>query len=394
LPAPTFDTVIVRFGGEIGIKSPFTRKQYERRLNINIRASLKHHAIPYSAFSRKPGRLYIKTSQSQETADKLSQVFGVSSLSPALETSSSLDEILRLTTQLASSSFEHGDTFAVRCHRVGRHPYTSQEVCKAVGNRVLSVLPQLKLSVDLTHPERALELEIRDEKAYLFTNLIRGVGGLPLGTQPKLVCLLKGDTRSAVACWTTMKRGCPPIFVHINDSMTSLRREAESAKQIAKNLMMWSIGFPARLRIARYNFKPQKLVGEYSPELAPLVRKRLMLRIAQRIAEATNSEGIVTGDSFGKNAARTTHLFRIQDEAVRGLPVYRPLLDLDDEEIASIAKRIGLAKTAMKKAEQPQAETTVGLEEIREVENELNSEKLAKDAFESMQTLELQTLTQ
>jgi len=394
LPAPTFDTVIVRFGGEIGIKAPFTRKQYERRLNINIRASLKYHAIPYSAFSRTPGRLYIKTSRAEETADKLSQVFGVSSLSPALETSSSLDGILSLSTQLANSSFKHGESFAVRCHRVGRHPYTSQEVCREVGDRLLTSLPELKLSVDLTHPERALELEIRDEKAYLFTNVIRGVGGLPLGTQPKLVCLLKGDTRSAVACWTTMKRGCPPILVRINDSLTLPRKEAESPTQIAKNLMMWSIGFPARLRIARYSGKLQKLLGKHAPEVVSLVRKRLMLRIAQRIAETINAEGIVIGDSFGKNAAHSTHFFRIQDEAVKGLPVYRPLLGLDDGEIASIAKRIGLEKTSMEKAEQPQTEARVELEKIREIEGKLNFEKLVDDAVKSMQTLELQTLTQ
>ena len=394
MPAPTFDTVIVRFGGEIGIKAPFTRKQYERRLNINIRASLKYHAIPYSAFSRTPGRLYIKTSRAEETADKLSQVFGVSSLSPALETSSSLDGILSLSTQLANSSFKHGESFAVRCHRVGRHPYTSQEVCREVGDRLLTSLPELKLSVNLTHPERALELEIRDEKAYLFTNVIRGVGGLPLGTQPKLVCLLKGDTRSAVACWTTMKRGCPSIFVHINDSLTLPRKEAESPTQIAKNLMTWSIGFPARLRIARYSGKLQKLLGKHAPEVVSLVRKRLMLRIAQRIAETIKAEGIVIGDSFGKNAAHSTHFFRIQDEAVKGLPVYRPLLGLDDGEIASIAKRIGLEKTSMEKAEQPQTEARVELEKIREIEGKLNFEKLVDDAVKSMQTLELQTLTQ
>jgi thiamine biosynthesis protein ThiI len=393
MPAPTIDTVIVRFGGEIGIKAPITRKQYEHRLYRNIKASLKHHAIPHSAFHRKPGRLYIKTSQPKQTADKLSQVFGVSSLSPALETSSSLDEILSISAQLASSTFKHGESFAARCHRVGNHPYTSQEVCRSVGERLLTAFPQLNLSVDLTSPKRTLELEIRDEKAYLFTNVIRGVGGLPLGTQPKLVCLLKGDSYSAVACWMTMKRGCPPILLHVNDNMTSLR-EVESAKQITKNLMMWSIGFPTRLRVARYNLKPQKLAREYSSQIASLVRKRLMLRIAQRIAEMTNSEGIVTGDSLGRSATYTAGLFRVQDEAVKDLPVYRPLLGLGDDEIASISRGIGLSKAATKKAEQTQAETKTELDEIRKIEDELDSERLIKDTIESMQTLQLQTSTQ
>ncbi len=392
MPEPTFDTVIVRFGGEIGIKAPFTRKQYEHRLNINIKASLKHHGISYSALSRTPGRLYIKTSRAQETADKLSQVFGISSLSPALETSSNLEDILNLSTQLANSSFKHEESFAVRCHRVGRHPYTSQEVCKEVGDRLLRSLPELKLSVDLTHPEQALELEIRDKKAYLFTNVVKGVGGLPLGTQPKLVCLLKDDTRSAAACWTTMKRGCPPILLRVNASSTSPQKEAESLNQIAKSLTAWSIGFPARLRIAYHNCKHQKLLEKQAPSEASLVRKRLVLRIAQRIAETTNAEGIVTGDSFGKDSTLSTHLFRIQDEAVKGLPVYRPLLGLDDDEITSIAKRIGLKKPSLEKAEQPM-EARVELEKTKEIEGKMDSEKLVADAVKSMQTLELQTLT-
>jgi thiamine biosynthesis protein ThiI len=175
--------------------------------------------------------------------------------------------------------------------------------------------------------------------------------------------------------------------------MTSLR-EVEGVKQKAMNLMMWSIGFPTRLRIAGCNFKPLKLVEEYPPQIASIIRKRLMLRIAQRIAEMTNSEGIATGDSFGRNAAHSASLFRVQDEAVKGLPVYRPLLGLDYQEIASLAKRIGLEKTSMKTRKHSQADTTVGLNEIRKVEDQLNSEGLVKAAVDSMQALELQTLTQ
>lgn len=393
MPAPAFDTVIVRFGGEIGIKAPITRKQYEHRLCRNIKASLKHHVLPHSAFHRKPGRLYITTNQTRQTANKLSQVFGISSLSPAIETSSSLDEILNISEQFAESTFKQGESFAVRCHRVGNHPYTSQEVCRTVGERLLKAFPHRGLSVDLSSPDRAFELEIRDQKTYVFTNVIRGVGGLPLGTQPKLVCLLKGDNDSAIACWMTMKRGCPPILVHVTDGTTSLQ-EVEDAKRIAKNLMMWSIGFPPRLRVASCNFKPLQLAEEYSPHIASVVRKRLLFRIAQRIADMTNSEGIVTGDLFGINATRTVSRFRVQDEAVKGLPVYRPLLGLDYEEIASLTKRIGLEETIIKTRRQPHAEVKTELEVIRKIEDKLDSKGLVKDAVESMQTLELQTSVQ
>jgi thiamine biosynthesis protein ThiI len=384
-----FDTVIVRFGGEIGIKAPFTRKQYERRLNINVRASLRHHAIPYSTLSRIPGRLYIRTSRAEETAQKLSQVFGISSLSPAFVTSSNLDEILDASVRLASTCFKRLESFAVRCHRVGKHPYTSQEVCARVGEHILSSLQKLKLTVDLTYPKRTLQLEIRDRKAYLFTNVIKGTGGLPLGTQPKLVCLLKDDARSAVACWMTMKRGCPQVLVNIDKNLTASKKEAKRSEKTAETLMEWSIGFPARLRIAYYNCNVEKTLEKHPTELALLVRKRLMFRIAQRIAEATRAEGIVTGDSFGKNAVHSVHSFRILDEAVKGLPVYRPLLGLDDDEIASMSKRIGFEKTTMRKAEQPRTEAAVELGKIREIEHKLGSEKIIDGIVKSILTIEL-----
>jgi thiamine biosynthesis protein ThiI len=389
LHASKFDTVIVRFGGEIGIKAPFTRGQYERRLNINIKASLKHHAIPYSALSRTPGRLYIRTAQTEETAQKLSRVFGISSLSPAFATSSGLDEILNASTQLASRCFKRRESFAVRCHRVGNHPYTSQQICARIGEHVLSSLQELKLTVDLTNPKRTLQLEIRDKKAYLFTDVIKGVGGLPLGTQPKLVCLLKGDVRSAVACWMTMKRGCPQVLVNIDENLTESRRETKQSEKTAETLMEWSIGFPARLRIARLSCSDGKALRKYPPELALLVRKRLMYQMAQRVAEATRAEGIVTGDSLGKTPVYSVNSLRIMDEAAKGLPVYRPLLGLDDDEIASMAKRIGFEKTAMGKAEQLGTEAAVEIERIQETEQLLDSEKIVDEAFKAMQIIEL-----
>src|SRR3989304_6825026 len=107
-----YDTVVVRFGGEIGIKADWTRRLYERRLITNIKAVLREHVISYSAFVRKFGRLYIKTKQAEETAEKLTRDFGISSLSPALETTSDLNDILNVSTRLAASGFKKAKSFA------------------------------------------------------------------------------------------------------------------------------------------------------------------------------------------------------------------------------------------------------------------------------------------
>ncbi len=387
--AVVFDTVIVRFGGEIGIKAPWTRKQYERRLASNIKAVLKHYNISYSALVKKSGRLYIKTHQAEEIAEKSRSVFGVSSSSPAIETSSNLDDIIRVSVKLASSRFAPRKSFAVLCHRIGRHPYTSQDVCTQVGEHILASLPELKLRVYLKHPEQTLQVEVRDERAYLFTHIIKGVGGLPLGTQPKLVCLLKGDVQSAVACWMTMKRGCPPIFVYVEDSITKRQKDSDTAKRTAQALMKWNIGFPRRLRVIRYHLDLQKISEECTLKIAAVIHKRLMLRTAHRIAEMENAEGIVTGDMLGKKATQTIRSFGIQDEAVKGFPVYRPLIGLDETETAKIAKTVGLRKASKEEAKQLEPKASVELEEIKKVERELKVERLVEEAAKSLQILEL-----
>ena len=384
-----FDTVIVRFGGEIGIKAPMTRKQYERRLTSNIKAALKHYAVPYSTFNRKPGRLYIKTHQAEKAAEQVSRVFGVQSLSPAIETSSNLDEILSDSLKVASSKFALGKSFAVRCHRVGKHRYTSQDICTRVGEHLRVSLPKLKLRVDLEHPKHTLHVEIRDEKAYVFTKIIKGPGGLPLGTQPKLLCLLKGDVQSTVACWMTMKRGCPPMFVHIANSITGHRESINEVKWTARALMKWNTGFPRKLRVARYHVDLRKISEEYTSELTSLICKRLILQTAHRIAEAENAEGIVTGETLGEKATQTIHSLRFQDEAVKGFPVYRPLIGLSKTETAEITKTIGLKKTLKEETKQPMPRDLEEHEEIKKLERELKVEKLVEEAVKSLQTLEL-----
>ncbi len=384
-----FDTVIVRFGGEIGIKAPMTRKQYERRLTGNIKTALKHCAVSCLTFNRKPGRLYIETHQAEKAAMQVSRVFGVQSLSPAIETSSNLDDILGDSLKVASSKFVLGKSFAVRCHRVGNHRYTSQDVCTSVGEHLRVSLPKLKLRVDLEHPKHTLHVEIRDENAYVFTQIIKGPGGLPLGTQPKLVCLLKGDVQSTVACWMTMKRGCPPVFVHITKNITEHLDNTDKVKLTAQALMKWNIGFPRKLRVTRYHLDLQRISEEYTSELTALICKRLMLKTAYRIAETENAEGIVTGDILGKKTTQTIHSFRIQDEAVKGFPVYRPLIGLDKSETAEAAKIIGLKKTSKEEIRQLKPEATVKYKEIKKIQRELKVERLVEEALKTLQILEL-----
>jgi len=393
-PETGFDTVIIRLGGEIGIKAAWTRKLYERRLIANIKAVLKHSSLPYEALNRRFGRLYLRTSQAQNATQKLAKVFGISSISPALETTSKLNDITSTSVQVIRVPLKKRSSFAVRCRRVGKHPYTSQDVCREVGRRILAAYPDLNLRVDLTRPEVTLGVEVREDKAFIFTDTIKGVGGLPLGTQPKLVCLLKSDVNSAVACWLTMKRGCQTVLLHFDNTSFVDRSSVDSVLTHAQTLSEWMIGFPRKLRAVSHGHNLAEIVEKCPKDLTNLLCKRLMFRIAERIVETERAEGIVTGETLGNEYGQTPHDFRVEDEAVKNYPVYRPVQGFDNSEIGQLARKLGIPETSIPRISKQKAISRkqkqvalVKLEDLKRAEENLKTDKMINDSLKTLRTL-------
>jgi thiamine biosynthesis protein ThiI len=206
---------------------------------------------------------------------------------------------------------------------------------------------------------------------------------------------MKGDTSSAAACWMTMKRGCPSILVYFQETERTNKSNLKKATSTAKKLMEWSTGFPRKLYVVKTKENFLKPAQNYPATLKSLLRKRLMFKIAQGMAKMKNAEGIVTRDTIQKTeTAQTLHTFRIQDEAAKDYPVYRPLLGLDPNEIEELAQRIGLEKTALQKvrhkAENKKAQVApIRLDEITQIEKELNTQKTVDLAIKSSRVLEI-----
>ena len=378
-----FDSVIVRFGGEIGIKGEWTRRAYEKLLAKNIKKTLKHHSVLYEKLIHKRGRIYIKTKNVKETACKLTRIFGVSSVSPAIETTSDLNEIVQKTVELADTILENGSSFAVRCHRVGKHPYSSMDVCKEIGKQILAQLKNRKLRVDLKNPQFTVNVEVRDEYAYVFAETLQGVGGFPLGSQPKAICLLSGGIDSAVACWLAMKRGCPIIPVYLD--ITPFTDEAATAKalDVARKLFEWSIGFPRKVYIVPHGKNLETFVSESPRKLTCILCKRMMYRIAERIAETEKTEGIITGEAIGEQASQTLSNLRVLSEATTKYPVHRPLLGFNKLETEGLAKKIDTFTISTRKTKGCSASpknpaTKAKLEIVKKAEQELDIEGMVE----------------
>jgi len=196
--------VIVRVGGEIGVKSRPVRKIYESMLARIIRSTLERDGIPFTQISRAAGRIYVYTDAAEKASKRVAHIFGVSSASAGIVTSSELDEIIKKGVELAIMKFRPG-SFAVRCRRSGRHNYTSMEVASSLGEAILNAKKNLR--VDLENPDQTLFVEIRDDKAYFYFDSVRGPDGFPVGTQDPLLGIIDDTKESLLASWCMLKRG-------------------------------------------------------------------------------------------------------------------------------------------------------------------------------------------
>lgn len=381
--------MIVRLGGEIGIKSVGTRRNYERQLIRNIKAALKHYSIDFEAIFRHQGRIFIKTDQAEEAAKKLARVFGISSLSPASQATSRLEDITSLSLSLASRKLEEGISFAVRCKRVGAHPYTSQGICQHVGQKILETYPQYGLKVDLTNPALSIGIEIRDENVYIYTDTIAAPGGFPTGTQPNVIGLINPDIDSPVACWLAMKRGCllTPVYFMENQNKQTIKL----VKNVCSVLSEWSIGHPMKLYIIPYDENLATLNRECPSHLVDVINKRLIYLIAAHVAKKEAAEAIVTGETLEKKPHQTLRRFKLQDNVMQDYPIHRPLSGLTRDEINNFAKRIGIQAAL---TEQPKKQETVKprevilptLDSVENMESRLGIQEMVNTTLQKVET--------
>ncbi|RLI39949.1 tRNA 4-thiouridine(8) synthase ThiI [Candidatus Bathyarchaeota archaeon] len=390
-----FDSVIVRYGGEMGIKRTWTRRTYERRLLDNIKSMLKHYKISCDKVIRKHGRLFLKTPSAVEASFKLAKVFGVTSLSPALETTSKLSDVVDKSVFLADLTLRREESFAVRCRRVGRHPYTSTDVCVKVGRQILNAFPERHLKVNLKNPDATLGIEIRDEKAFVYSMIVDGANGLPLGTQPKIVGLLSGGIDSSVACWLVMKRGCPIVAVHFDNAPFTDKNATKQTLNVARKLFNWAIGFPQKVYVVPNGlnikeFKEKKL----SEHLTCILCKRMMYRIAEQIADMVGAEAIVTGEAMEKPVSQTLRKLRLLDSALTKYPVHRPLLGFEKSEREQIARRISTYEASIQKVKEYTAALRKPVnvakpQEVAEAEEALNIKKMVERSVKSLNIVDL-----
>ncbi len=376
-------TIIVRYG-EIALKSEPVRRRFERQLIENIKLSLE--GLDYE-LQRERGRIFIDTSRPNVATKRLAKIPGITSVSPSFRTNATIDSIISVVVREAKKILSPGMTFAIRTSRVGKHPFYSRDINVNAGSAVLAEVKGVRVS--LSNPKHRISVEIRGTDAYVFTKIVNGVGGLPVGTQGRVVALFSGSLNSAVSSYSTMKRGCIlyPIFFdpqpHADGQ--ALKLTVSAARRLADfhpNL---------KLRIFPYDKILRTITEGTAKNLSNLLCKRAMVRAAGIIAGQVGGTAIVTDEDLQQIAKEGVKNLSLIDDACE-LPIFRPLAGMLKNDVKKIARQNEIfdpSKHAANIHPSSSRPTTTKIEEVCQIEEDLNINALIESVVPKVKIIKL-----
>ena len=305
------------------------------RLVRNIRQALSD--LDIQRVSVLMGRLEVVLGPDADwpaVRSRLSRVFGIGNFARAGRAALDVDAIAREIL----SDLDPADprSFRVSARRADkRFPLTSPELEREVGGRIKDARGW---HVDLGNPELTIHVEALTDEAFYYFGKEQGAGGLPVGASGKVACLLSGGIDSPVAAWRLMRRGCRVLFVHFHSYPILSRASQEKARELAQLLTQFQ--YHSRLFIVPFGEIQQRVVLSVPPPLRVVIYRRLMMQIAEAIARRNRAQALVTGEVVGQVASQTIENLTAIN-AVATMPVLRPLIGMDKEEITAQAQRLG-----------------------------------------------------
>ena len=385
------ETVLLVRYAEIHLKG-LNRPYFERSLMGAISRALA--PLPVRVV-REQGRIFVfdvPQAQAGEAADKLSRVFGVHSISVALAVEKDFTAICDAAVTLMTQALEgRGQaTFKVFARRADkRFPMRSEEICRELGAALLDRFPALR--VDVHAPELRVGVEIRQERAFLYAGEVMGPGGMPVGCNGKALLLISGGIDSPVAGHMIAKRGVAIDAIHFYSYPYTSERARDKVVDLTRIVSRYA--GPITLYLIPFT-DIQLAIYEKCPSTETTVlMRRLMMRIAERVAKRAGAQALVTGEAIGQVASQTIESLTVTEDAV-ALPVFRPLIGFDKEEIVERAKAIGTFETSILPYEDcctvfvPQHPVTKPrVEKLRESESLVDFEPMIARAIEDAEIL-------
>lgn len=385
-----YDHILIRYG-ELALKG----KNYARflkKLFLNIKEIVKLTTGEIPKLSKERGRIFLHLNgeSPEKYYDSLKKVFGVISFSPVRKTILDIEEIKKIALEEIKSLPNDSYTFKVISKRSNKSfPLKSPAIMQEVGAFLLKNTNNLK--VDVHNPQVEVYVEIRQDAAYIYSQKIKGTGGLPLGTGGKALLLLSGGIDSPVAGWLTMKRGVVIEAIHFHSYPYTSERAKEKVLDLARKLSEFS----GEINVHIVSFtRIQKEISENCFEsLWITIMRRFMFRIAEKIAESRGALALVTGESIGQVASQTLDSMYAINHVIN-TPVIRPLITMDKEEIMERAKHIGTYDTSIQPYEDcctvflpKEPKTKPSLSSCLKSEKYLQVDELVEDALKNTEMI-------
>ena len=330
------EIILVKYG-EMALKG-LNKRTFEDVLVKNIKRRLKD--LGKTNITRAQSTIFIDPYEEKydtdEAVDRLKKVFGIAALCRAAVCEKQFDDIKRVSLEYLEEALSYASTFKVTAKRADKSfPMKSPEICRELGGALLSRFDNLK--VDVNNPEVTVTVEIRNSKAYVHGENIKGAGGLPVGTSGHAMLLLSGGIDSPVAGYMLAKRGVHISAVHYVSPPYTSERARLKVEQLCERLTDYcgSIAF-----FCVPFTEIQEAIKNHCPEeFFTIIMRRLMMEIAQRISEREKCLALITGESVGQVASQTMNAIACTDAVCR-IPVFRPLIGMDKTEIVETARKI------------------------------------------------------
>lgn len=338
-----YQAFLVKYG-EIGLKGN-NRHIFENALRDRVLEKLS--PLGEYKVTREQGRIFVECPEGydyEDTVEALGRVFGVSGFCPVeVVESTEWETVKQAVVSFVEKMYPRKDfTFKVAAKRADKnYPVTSPEMCADIGGYLLEHFPEL--SVDVHNPQEVITVEIRN-RAYLYSRVLAGPGGMPVGTSGKAMLLLSGGIDSPVAGYMLAKRGVELEAAYFHAPPYTSERAKEKVVDLARLVSRYA--GPIRLHIINFTDIQLAIYEKCPHEELTIIMRRYMMRIAEHFAKKGGCLGLVTGESIGQVASQTMQSL-LTTNAVCELPVYRPLIGFDKVEIIDIAKKIATFETSI-----------------------------------------------
>ena len=334
----TNQELILIKNGELALKG-LNRNTFEAILCKNLRRNLKH--IGEFDVQKSQSTIYVfpKTDDADLdlAADRVSKTFGIAAYSRAKMVEKELGAICRACADYFKDTLSLASTFKVEAKRADKSfPHPSPEICATVGEYLLDTFSNL--TVDVHNPDVTVVVEIRDFGAFIHALQLPGAGGMPIGTGGKCGLLLSGGIDSPVAAYMMAKRGVELCGIHFASPPYTSERAEQKVVDLLEKITPYT-GFAA-LYVVPFTHIQEEIRDRCPEDLFTLIMRRFMMRCATRLAKEKNCEALITGESVGQVASQTIPAMACT-EAVTDLPVFRPCIGMDKEEIVTISRKIG-----------------------------------------------------